>query len=91
MNCVLISLEEVVIGLVILSSKRWSARFTRSIDIFNATKKGAIIMRTISTTIATGILAIFMSTQVLAADAGHTSEAMEHAGKAQAHGEMGHA
>ena len=48
-------------------------------------------MRAISTTIATGTLVFFMSTQVWATDAGHTSEAMEHAGKSQAHGEMGHA
>ena len=44
-----------------------------------------------TTLMATSILAIFISSPLWAADAGHTSEAMEHAGKAQAHGEVGHA
>ena len=41
-------------------------------------------MKFISTTFAVGILALFLGTQAHAADAGHTSQAMEHA-------EMGHA
>lgn len=40
---------------------------------------------------AIGILALFLSGQIFASDAGHTSEAMEHAGQALAHGEDGHA
>lgn len=87
----------------LLASKTWVAGFSsklqsgcwglpRNIHVINVLlKKGVIIMRTISTTIAAGTLVFFMSTQVWASDAGHTSEAMEHAGKAQAHGEMGHA
>jgi len=73
-----------------LQSSHWDS--PEIIHIINVLlKKGVIVMRTISTTIAAGTLVFLMCTQVWAADAGHTSEAMEHAGKAQAHGEMGHA
>lgn len=47
-------------------------------------------MKVISSTIAIGMLALFLNTQVYADDEVHKAKALEHAEEAVKHGKMGH-